>query len=77
LNEFYQVAFRKKIYTSLEELQRDLDQWLEEYNTTRPNSGKWCDGRTPMQTFLDSSHIAKEKMIGYEQQVVSQYLTVN
>lgn len=77
LNEFYQVAFRKKIYTSLEELQRDLDQWLEEYNTTRPHSGKWCDGRTPMQTFLDSSHIAKEKMIGYEQQEVSQYLTVN
>lgn len=77
LNEFYQVAFRKKIYISLEELQRDLDQWLEEYNTTRPHSGKWCDGRTPMQTFLESSHIAKEKMIGYERQEVSQYLTVN
>ena len=25
LNEFYRVAFRKKLYTSLEELQRDLD----------------------------------------------------
>jgi transposase InsO family protein len=36
LNEFYQVAFRKKIYDSLEELQKDLDRWLEQYNTQRP-----------------------------------------
>ncbi len=81
LNEFYQVAFRKKIYDSLEELQNDLDQWLEQYNTQRPHTGKWCYGKTPMQTFLDSVHMAKEKMIGYEQQEelveVSRYLTVN
>lgn len=81
LNEFYQVAFRKKIYDSLEELQKDLDQWLEQYNTQRPHTGKWCYGKTPMQTFLDSVHMAKEKMIGYEQQEelmeVSRYLTVN
>ena len=81
LNEFFQVAFRKKIYTSLEELQIDLDQWLEHYNTQRPHTGKWCYGKTPMQTFLDSVHMAKEKMIGYEQKKevmeVSQYLTDN
>jgi transposase InsO family protein len=81
LNEFYQVAFRKKIYRSLEELQRDLDVWLEHYNTQRSHSGKWCYGKTPMQTFLDSIHIAKEKMIGHgpvvEVQEVSQYLTDN
>lgn len=29
LNEFYQVTFRKKLYDSLEELQKDLDEWLE------------------------------------------------
>jgi hypothetical protein len=34
LNEFYRVAFRKKIYTSLEELQADLDTWLMEHNET-------------------------------------------
>lgn len=28
LNEFYQVAFRRKIYASLDELQIDLDAWL-------------------------------------------------
>jgi len=66
LNEFYQVAFRKKIYSSLEDLQQDLDLWLDQYNCHRPHSGKWCFGKTPMQTFLDSIHIAKEKLIGYD-----------
>lgn len=33
--EFYSVAFRKKLYTSLEELQVDLDGWLREYNQER------------------------------------------
>jgi transposase InsO family protein len=32
LNEFYRVAFRRKIYARLEELQEDLDLWLREYN---------------------------------------------
>jgi len=65
LNEFYQVAFRKKVYQSLEELQADADEWVRQYNEDRPHSGKYCYGKTPMQTFLDSLHIAKEKMIGY------------
>lgn len=32
LNEFYQITFRKKIYTELDELQKDLDHWLHHYN---------------------------------------------
>src|SRR5213079_2493609 len=32
LNEFYRIAFRKKLYGSIEELQSDLDRWLEEFN---------------------------------------------
>lgn len=35
LHEFYQVAFRKKLYHSIEELQIDLGVWLEHYNTER------------------------------------------
>jgi len=66
LNEFYQVAFRTKVYNSIEELQRDLDAWLEQYNEQRPHSGKYCYGKTPMQTFLDALPMTKEKMIGYE-----------
>ena len=63
LQEFYQVAFRKKIYATLDELQADLDNWLDEYNQSRPHSGKYCFGKTPMQTFLDSVSLAKEKML--------------
>jgi len=63
LNEFYRVTFRKKIYRSLEELQADLDLWMKMYNETRPHQGRWCYGKTPMQTFLDSVPLAKEKML--------------
>lgn len=63
-NEFYQVAFRKKVYNTIEELQKDLDEWLIEYNENRTHTGKYCYGKTPMQTFKDSLHLAKEKMLG-------------
>ena len=61
--EFYDIAFRKKIYTSLEELQRDADEWVRKYNEVRPHSGKYCYGKTPMQTFLDAKHLAKDKQL--------------
>jgi transposase InsO family protein len=61
--EFYATAFRKKLYRSLEELQADLDLWLDEYNRTRTHSGKYCYGKTPLQTFLDSLPLAREKML--------------
>jgi transposase InsO family protein len=61
--EFYATAFRKKLYQRLDELQADLDDWLREYNLTRTHSGKYCYGKTPMQTFLDSAHLAREKML--------------
>jgi transposase InsO family protein len=63
LNEFYRVAFRKKIYRTVEEVQTDLDAWMEEYNQQRPHQGRWCYGKTPMQTFLDSVSLAKEKIL--------------
>jgi len=61
--EFYQVAFRKKIYHSIEELQADLDEWLKYYNQERTHSGKNCLGRTPYQTFQEAKHLALEKML--------------
>ena len=64
LNEFYRVAFRRKIYRSLDELQDDVDTWLSEYNEQRPHSGKYCFGKTPMQTFIDSIPLTREKMVG-------------
>ncbi len=61
--EFYAVAFRKKLYTSLESLQADLDEWMTEYTERRTHSGKYCYGRTPWETFLASKQLAIEKMV--------------
>jgi hypothetical protein len=54
LDEFYRVAFREKIYRTIDELQADLDAWLVEYNQRRSHQSRWCFGKTPMQTFLDA-----------------------
>lgn len=62
-DEFYAIAFRKKIYSSLEEMQKDLDEWITIYNYERTHSGKYCFGKTPWQTFEDSLSLAKEKML--------------
>src|SRR6201994_4288082 len=61
--EFYSVAFRKRLYASLEQLQADLDEWLREYNEERTHSGKYCYGKTPLQTFRDSKHLSDEKQL--------------
>jgi hypothetical protein len=63
MNEFYRVVFRKQLYATLAQLQADLDGFIVEYNTVRPHQGRWCYGKTPMQTFLDSVPLAKEKHI--------------
>ena len=63
LDEFYRIAFRKRIYGSIAELQADLDAWVRSYNQDRPHQGRWCFGKTPMQTFLDAIPLAQEKMI--------------
>jgi transposase InsO family protein len=63
LNEFYRVTFRKQLYATLDQLQADLDRFLEDDNANRPHQGRWCYGKTPMQTFTDSLALAKEKQI--------------
>ncbi len=67
-DEFYAVAFRTKIYKSIEEIQNDLDQWLVYYNTQRTHQGKNCSGMTPIECFDKTKHLAKIKMIGYNKQ---------
>ena len=62
LQEFYQVAFRRKIYRSIEELQIDLDDWLHYYNHDRTHQGKMCCGRTPMQTLIDGKEVWNDKI---------------
>ena len=62
-DEFYAIAFRKKIYRTIAELQADLDRWMYNYNNERTHTGKYCFGKTPMQTFMDSIPLAKEKLL--------------
>jgi transposase InsO family protein len=61
LAEFYQVALRKKIYRSIDDLQADLDVWVRDYNSVRTHQGRWCYGKTPMQTVIDTLPLANEK----------------
>ena len=62
-NEFYASIFRRKLYRSLDELQSDADEWVRSYNEERTHSGKHCFGKTPMQTFIDSKHLALAKQL--------------
>ena len=62
LNEFYQVTFRKKIYSSIEDLQKDPDEWLYDYNHERTHQGKMCCGRTPIQTLIDGKEVWHDKI---------------
>ena len=77
-DEFYDIAFRKKLYRSLEELQTDLDMWLHKYNEQRPHSGRYCYGKTPMKTFRKTLHIAVDKTIKtHEQSDNAQHILTN
>lgn len=71
-NECYAIAFRKKLYKSIEELQIDVDKWLEEYNGHRPHSGKYCNGKTPLETFQEARYLAHAKMLD-ETKLADQY----
>lgn len=71
-DEFHDIAFRKKLYRSVDELQIDLDAWLAAYNEQRPQSGRDCCGKTPMQTFRETLHIAVDKTIRASEQTESQ-----
>ena len=59
INGFYRIAFRTKQFASLAALQKDLDAWLKTYNEERSHLGRWCFGKTPMQTFVEGVALAK------------------
>ncbi len=48
LSEFCRVMFRKKIYRTREDLQLDLDCWMEDCNEQRPHQIRWRYGKIPM-----------------------------
>jgi transposase InsO family protein len=53
LDEFFRTAFRTKLFTSVEELQADLDAWLRFYNEQRPHQGYRNLGRRPLDTVAE------------------------
>lgn len=69
LQEFYQVAFRRKIYRSLEEVQLDLDDWIAHYNNERTHQGKMCCGRTPIQTLVEGKEAWDRKVSDLNSQI--------
>jgi hypothetical protein len=52
----------QKVYRTIDQLQADLDAWIADYNWKRPHQGRWCFGKTPMPTFLDTLPV-KEKLM--------------
>jgi transposase InsO family protein len=63
LQEFYQVTFRKKLYEKMDELQKDLGDWILYHNNERTHQGKMCCGRTPIETLNDGKKIWQEKLV--------------
>ena len=57
--EFFAVAFRKKWYYNLEDLQYDFDDWLDRYNFKRSHQGYRVKGRRPIEVLLDMSNRPK------------------
>ena len=52
LEEFYQVTFRKTIYKTVQQLNKDLNHFLDSYNCQRTHQGKRNKGRVPAELYL-------------------------
>ena len=63
LQEFYQVAFRKVVFENINQLQKELDTWIEFYNSERTHQGKMCCGQTPLETLIDGKTAWAEKRL--------------
>ena len=63
VDEFIRETFRDKLYLSVEELQVDLDKWLDYYNNERPHRGYRNMGRRPIET-IELGKAVKEQIAG-------------
>jgi len=61
LDEFFRIKFREKMYSKLDELQKDLDNWLKYYNEERPHLGYRNMGKKPLETIHEFRHIPVKK----------------
>ncbi len=51
LDEHFRIKVRTTWYESVEQMQTDLDSYLEDYNTQRPHQGRMMEGQTPYSMF--------------------------
>jgi transposase InsO family protein len=61
LDEFFRETFHDKFYASVEELQGDLDKWLNYYNYERTHRGYRNMGRRPIET-IEKGKVIKEQL---------------
>ena len=54
---------RHTLYPPVRKSGTTSDAWIESYNVERTHSGKYCFGKTPMQTFLDRKKLSDEKQL--------------
>lgn len=58
LEEFHQVALRKRRYHDVQDLQADLDRFIEFYNFNRPHQGYRLNGSSPAERFITQQKAA-------------------
>ncbi|HDX8404091.1 TPA: transposase, partial [Aeromonas dhakensis] len=51
LDEHFRIKGRTTWYESVEQMQTDLDSYLEHYNNQRPHQGRMMEGQTPYSMF--------------------------
>lgn len=60
-SNFYDSILRTTSFANIGELENALQNWVIEYNENTPHQERYCFGKTPMATLLDSQHLIKEK----------------
>jgi len=63
LDEHFRIQGRIKFYESLEEMQNDLDSYLQTYNYERAHQGRNMNGRTPHQVFVEGIPIVNSEEV--------------
>lgn len=63
LDECFRVGGRTTWYESVEQLQTDLDRFLERYNLRRSHQGYRLGGRTPAQAFGEATGVTADQLI--------------
>ena len=64
VDDFYIEKFRKNRYLSIGEIQKDLDRWVQEYNSS-PNLTNFCYGKSPLQVMEDSKQFWRRLAVFY------------